>query len=101
MIHLLGGAIVGDDGEAVVVHVHDEVLAHDGQSDEGDVSLWFHKIWKSARRISARRDGARVFSFIGFFCACLKFSATYDAAVCMKEHIIQLLGRKDYVPANV
>jgi len=24
----------------MVVHVEDEVLAHDGQSDETDVSLW-------------------------------------------------------------
>jgi hypothetical protein len=26
----------------VVVHVEDEVLAHHGQTDKGDVSLWFH-----------------------------------------------------------
>jgi hypothetical protein len=27
----------------VVVHVEDEVLAHDGQSDECDITFWFHK----------------------------------------------------------
>ena len=39
VIHLRGGAVVDDDGVAVVVHVEDEILAHDGQSDETDVSL--------------------------------------------------------------
>jgi hypothetical protein len=40
--HLRDGAVVSDDGETVVVHVEDQVLAHDGQPDEGDISLWFH-----------------------------------------------------------
>ena len=38
------GAVVGHDGEAVVVHVEDEVLAHDGQADECDVCFRFH-LW--------------------------------------------------------
>ena len=42
MIHLFRGAVVGDDGEAVVVHVENEILAHHGQPDQCDVSLWFH-----------------------------------------------------------
>ena len=42
MIHLRRGAVVGHDGEAVVVHVEDQILAHDGQTDQCDVSLWFH-----------------------------------------------------------
>ena len=35
-------AVVGHDGEAVVVHVEDQVLAHDGQADECDVAFRFH-----------------------------------------------------------
>jgi len=42
-IYLVGGAVVSDDGEAVVVHVEDEILAHDGQTDECDVTLELHK----------------------------------------------------------
>ena len=34
--------VVGDDGETVVVHVEDEVLAHDGQADQRDVALRLH-----------------------------------------------------------
>lgn len=32
------GAVEGYDGEAVVGHVEDEVLAHDGQADEAEIS---------------------------------------------------------------
>ncbi len=42
IVHLGNGAIERHDGEAVVVHVQNEVLAHDGQSDQCDVSLRFH-----------------------------------------------------------
>ena len=42
-IDLADGAIVDRDDKAVVVHVEDDVLAHDGQSDEGDVSSLRHK----------------------------------------------------------
>ncbi len=41
-VDLGDGAVVGDDGEAVVVHVQDKILTHDGQTDKGDVSLRFH-----------------------------------------------------------
>ena len=43
VVNLLNRAVERDDGEAVVVHVEDEILAHHGQTDECDVSLWFHK----------------------------------------------------------
>ena len=36
------GAVEGHHGEAVVVHVEDQVLAHDGKADQGDVSFRFH-----------------------------------------------------------
>ena len=36
-VDLLRGPVVGAHDEAVVVHVEDDVLAHDGQPDEGDV----------------------------------------------------------------
>ena len=42
IVHLGDGAVVGHDRVAVVVHVEDQVLAHDGQADECDVSLGFH-----------------------------------------------------------
>ncbi len=41
------GAVVGHDREAMVVHVEDEVLAHDGQSDDGDISVRFHVQYES------------------------------------------------------
>jgi hypothetical protein len=41
-VHLVNRAVEGHDGEAVVVHVQDQVLAHDGQADDGDVSARFH-----------------------------------------------------------
>jgi len=31
-------AVEGDDGEAVVSHVENEVLAHDGKADEAEIS---------------------------------------------------------------
>jgi hypothetical protein len=43
MVNLLDRAVEGHDGEAVVVHVQNEILAHDGQTDKCNVSLWFHK----------------------------------------------------------
>ncbi len=43
-VHFGNGAIEDSDGEAVVVHVEDEVLAHDGEPDQTDVSLSVHKI---------------------------------------------------------
>ena len=37
-VDLADGAVEGDDGEAVVGHVEDQVLAHDGQADEAEIS---------------------------------------------------------------
>ena len=42
IVHLGDGAVEGHDGEAVVVHVQNQILAHDGQPDQCDVSFWFH-----------------------------------------------------------
>ena len=39
IVHLGDGAVVGHHGEAVVVHVQNQVLAHDGQADHSDVSF--------------------------------------------------------------
>ena len=44
VIDLGDGAIEGDDGKTVVVHIEDQVLAHDGQPNQGDVSCWFHVV---------------------------------------------------------
>ncbi len=49
--------LIGHDGEAVVVHVEDEILAHDGQTDEGNVSLWFHIICWLIRKTVRKYDG--------------------------------------------
>jgi len=41
------GAVIGDHGEAVIVHIEDEVLAHDGQTNNGDISGRFHGLGQS------------------------------------------------------
>jgi len=38
MTHLFRGAIVGAHNEAVVIHVKDDVLPHDGEANQGNVS---------------------------------------------------------------
>ena len=42
IVHLGDGAVVDRHGEAVVVHVQNQVLAHHGQADQADVRLGFH-----------------------------------------------------------
>lgn len=42
-VHFGGAAVVGSDFVAVVVHVEDEVLPHDGKADDADV-CFFHVI---------------------------------------------------------
>ena len=37
VVDLRGGAVEDGDGEAVALHVQDEVLAHDGEADQSDV----------------------------------------------------------------
>ena len=37
VVDLRGGAVEDGDGEAVALHVQDEVLAHHGQADQADV----------------------------------------------------------------
>lgn len=37
LVHLGDGPVVGRDHEPVIVHVQNQVLAHDGQADESDV----------------------------------------------------------------
>ena len=46
------GAVVRDHGVAVVVHVHDQVLAHDCQTDQGDICRLFHDLLQT---VGARR----------------------------------------------
>ena len=60
IVHLGDGAVVGHDGEAVVVHVEDQVLPHDGQPDHRDVSLGFHFVffWFSRETAGVRRRPA-------------------------------------------
>ena len=42
VVHLGDGAVVGGHGEAVVVHVQNQVLAHYGQPNYSNISFWFH-----------------------------------------------------------
>lgn len=37
-VDLGNGTVVGDDGEAVVSGVQDQVLTHDGQTDEAEIT---------------------------------------------------------------
>ena len=41
-IHLGNGAVEGGDGKTMVVHVEDQVLAHHGQPNDGDIGFGFH-----------------------------------------------------------
>ena len=43
VIHLGGGAIEDGHGEALGLHVHDQVFIHNGKADQADVCL-FHTI---------------------------------------------------------
>ena len=55
-------AVEGDHGEAVVVHVQDQVLAHDGQADQCDVCRLFHDLLQTrcrTPRSSTLRAGRR------------------------------------------
>lgn len=42
LVDLLDRAVLGHDGVAVVVHVENEVLAHDSQSNQGNITSRFH-----------------------------------------------------------
>src|ERR1017187_9946914 len=45
IVHLGDGAIEGRHGKTMVVHVQNQILAHHGQPDKSDVSLWFHLLY--------------------------------------------------------
>ena len=42
VVHFGNRAVEGHHGKTVVVHVQNQILAHHGQTDECDISLWFH-----------------------------------------------------------
>ena len=42
-VDLVGGAVVGGNGEAFIGHVQDQVFAHDGETNEAYVRKWFHR----------------------------------------------------------
>ena len=42
VINLVGGTVVDDDGKTVVIHVQNQILAHDGKANQCDVSFLFH-----------------------------------------------------------
>ena len=43
IVHARNGAVENGHGEAVVVHVENQILAHHGQTNQGDISL-FHGV---------------------------------------------------------
>ena len=43
-VDLFHRAIKDGHGKTVIVHIEDEILAHDSQSDQSDICLSFHKI---------------------------------------------------------
>jgi hypothetical protein len=49
-IHLGDGAVESGHSESVVVHVQNEVLAHHGQTNYGNISFRFHKMYLSRSR---------------------------------------------------
>ena len=56
VVHLGDGAVVGGHGEAVVVHVQNQVLAHNGQPDYSNVSFRFHSVCF----VTGTPDGSKV-----------------------------------------
>jgi hypothetical protein len=50
-VHFFSGSIVSHDSEAVIVHVEDEVLAHDGQTNECYVAGWLHDFYLGDMKI--------------------------------------------------
>ena len=44
-VHFGNGAVVGDHGKSVVVHVQNQVLAHDGQPNQSNISFRFHVVY--------------------------------------------------------
>ena len=53
LVHLGDRAVEGDHGKAVVVHVQNQVLAHDGQTDQCDVCRLFHDLLQP---VAGRRE---------------------------------------------
>src|ERR1043166_3178620 len=47
IIYTTRGAVIDSDGVAAAFHVEDEVFAHDGQADQGDVSRGSRHRWIS------------------------------------------------------
>ena len=56
VVHLGDGPVEGHHGEAVVVHVQNQILAHHGQPDQCNVSLRFHLLYQLNQRIDDTTD---------------------------------------------
>lgn len=61
-VDLCHGAVKYYNSEAVVCHIHDEILAHDGQADEAKISTGFDS--RRSADINAGETGAIVSSLI-------------------------------------
>jgi hypothetical protein len=52
VVHLREGAVESDHGESVVVHIQNQILAHNGQPNHGNISFRFHVVsfyWNGER----------------------------------------------------
>jgi hypothetical protein len=54
-VNFADGPVVGDHGEAVIVHVEDKILAHHCQTDERQIALGFRHV-----RCRASKKGFRM-----------------------------------------
>ena len=57
-IDLVCGTIEGDDGEAMICNVQDQVLTHDGQPDEAEITTVVDP--RGSADIDASKTGAAV-----------------------------------------
>lgn len=57
-IDLRCGAVKGDDGEAMIGNVHDQVLTHNGQADEAEIATMVDP--RGSADIDAGKTGASV-----------------------------------------
>lgn len=57
-IDLGGGAVEDDDGEAMIGNVHDQVLTHDGQADQAEITTMVDP--RRSADIDAGKTGATV-----------------------------------------
>src|ERR1700687_1739262 len=57
-VDLRRGAVKRDHRVPVVVHIQNEILAHDGEANKGDICGWFHdQLQRMASGVCSRTQG--------------------------------------------